>query len=102
MDVILDIRIGSPTYGQCATVALSGTNFKGVYLPTGVAHGFCVLEDDTTMIYLTSTMHAPTADAGIRFDSFGFDWPIKAATHSDRDLEFEDFSSLDSPFIFSE
>ena len=101
LDVILDIRVGSPTYGQCAAIELSGDNYKAAYLPTGVAHGFCVLEDNTTMIYLTSTMHSPSADDGIRFDSFGFEWPLKNAVHSDRDLTFQTMKSIDSPFIFN-
>ena len=101
LDVILDIRVGSPTYGQCAAIELSGGNYKAAYLPTGVAHGFCVLEDNTTMIYLTSTMHSPSADDGIRFDSFGFEWPLKNAVHSDRDLTFQTMKSIDSPFIFN-
>lgn len=99
LDVILDIRLGSPTYGQCASIELSGSNFKAAYLPVGVAHGFCVLEDHTTMVYLTSTMHAPIADDGVRFDSFGFDWPIKNGIHSDRDLQFKTFAELETPFI---
>jgi dTDP-4-dehydrorhamnose 3,5-epimerase len=101
MDIILDIRVGSPTYGQCASIELSGDNYKAAYLPIGVAHGFCVLEDNSTMIYLTSTMHAPEADAGVKYDSFGFDWLIKDSVHSDRDLTFQSLESLDSPFNFS-
>ncbi|MEZ4722711.1 MAG: dTDP-4-dehydrorhamnose 3,5-epimerase family protein [Flavobacteriales bacterium] len=102
LDVILDIRLKSPTYGQCATIELSGNNFKAAYLPVGVAHGFCVLEDDTTMVYLTSTMHAPQADDGVRFDSFGFEWPIHNGIHSDRDLQFKPLSDLETPFIYHE
>lgn len=100
LDVILDIRIGSPTYGKCVSIELSGDNFKAAYLPTGVAHGFCVLEDDTTMVYLTSTMHAPQYDDGIRYDSFGFEWPIRDGIHSERDLKFETVNAIDSPFIY--
>ncbi|MCO4805598.1 MAG: dTDP-4-dehydrorhamnose 3,5-epimerase family protein [Flavobacteriales bacterium] len=100
LDVILDIREGSPTYGKCASVELTGSNFKSVYLPTGVAHGFCVLEDNTNMIYLTSTMHAPSADDGIRFDSFGFDWPLKKAVQSERDMAFQSLEEFKTPFIF--
>lgn len=100
LDVILDIRLGSPTYGQWATVELSGDNRKAVYLPTGMAHGFCVFEDHTTMVYLTSTVHNPGADDGIRIDSFGFDWPINDPIRSARDLEFQGLEEFESPFIF--
>jgi len=101
IDVILDIRVGSPTYGQCAQVELSADNYKGVYLPKGVAHGFAVLEDSTCMVYLTSTMHAPTADDGIRIDSFGFEWPFEDPIQSERDKKFQTLEELNSPFIYA-
>lgn len=100
LDVILDLRAGSPTYGQCASIELSADNYKAAYMPVGVAHGFCVLEDHTTMIYLTSTVHAPQSDAGIRFDSFGFDWPEQSPTLSARDLEFPGLNAIETPFIY--
>lgn len=101
LDVILDIRIGSPTYGKVAEIELSGDNYKGVYLPKGVAHGFAVLEDNTCMVYLTSTMHAPSSDDGIRIDSFGFEWPQKSPIQSQRDQGFQRFEDFQSNFIFS-
>lgn len=98
VDVIVDLRKNSNTYGQYITVELSGTNAKGVYLPTGMAHGFCVRENNTCMVYLTSTVHSPKHDGGIRFDSFGYDWPTKQGIHSERDLEFPDLDKFTSPF----
>ena len=102
IDVILDIRIGSPTYGQFAKIELSGDNYKGVYLPVGVAHGFEVLEDNTCMIYLTSTVHAPKSDAGIHINSFGMNWSFETPITSDRDQNFAPLDQLQSPFIFNE
>lgn len=101
LDVILDIRIGSPTYGKVATVELSGSNHKAVYLPKGVAHGFAVLEDNTCMVYLTSTVHAPNADDGIRIDSFDFDWPVQHPIRSERDQSFPGLKNFESPFIYA-
>ena len=98
IDVILDIRKDSPTYGQFAEIKLSGDNFKAAYLPKGVAHGFAVLEDNTCMIYLTSTMHSPQNDAGIRWDSFGYQWPFDKPLNSERDQLFPSFSEFNSPF----
>lgn len=98
IDVILDLRVSSPTYGQYTTVELSGDNSKGVYLPTGTAHGFCVMEDHTCMVYLTSTVHSPNNDGGILYDSFGFDWPIDKGIHSERDLLFPRLETFQSPF----
>jgi dTDP-4-dehydrorhamnose 3,5-epimerase len=100
LDVVLDIRIGSPTYGKCVSIELSASNYKAVYLPTGVAHGFAVLEDQTCMVYLTSTVHAPQSDAGIHIHSFDFDWPVSDAITSERDRQFNAFEDLESPFIF--
>lgn len=98
IDVILDIRKGSPTYGKTASIELSGDNYKAVYMPVGVAHGFAVTEDNTCMVYLTSTMHAPSADAGIHMHSFGYEWPTKEPITSARDLEFQHLKDFDSPF----
>jgi dTDP-4-dehydrorhamnose 3,5-epimerase len=100
IDVILDLRVGSPTYGQFATIELSGEKYNAVYMPSGMAHGFAVLEDNTCMVYLTSTMHAPSADDGVRIDSFGYDWPIKKPITSERDNQFSTLDELQSPFIY--
>jgi dTDP-4-dehydrorhamnose 3,5-epimerase len=100
-DVILDLRIGSPTYGKHITIELTGSNYKGVYMPTGVAHGFAVHESNTCMIYLTSSPHAPQFDGGVHLHSFGYKWPSKQSIISQRDLEFPAFNELESPFIFS-
>lgn len=100
-DVILDLRLGSPTFGKSITIELSGTNFKGVYMPSGVAHGFAVHEPNTCMIYLTSTPHSPQFDGGVHMHSFGYNWPIKQAITSKRDLEFPSLNDIKSPFIFT-
>ena len=100
LDVILDIRIGSPTYGKSVTIELSGDNYKAVYMPTGVAHGFAVMEDNTCMVYLTSTMHAQSSDYGIHINSFGYKWPFENPITSSRDNQFETLDEIKSPFIF--
>lgn len=99
-DVILDIRVGSPTYGKFAQVELSGDNYKAVYLPIGVAHGFAVLENNTCMVYLTSTMHAPSHDDGIHANSFGMEWPFDEPIMSNRDQNFQEFVDFKSPFTY--
>jgi dTDP-4-dehydrorhamnose 3,5-epimerase len=100
IDVILDIRVGSPTYGAFAAIELSSDKYNAVYMPSGMAHGFGVLEDNTCMVYLTSTMHAPSADDGVKIDSFGFEWPFENPITSARDNEFKPLHELESPFIF--
>ncbi|MBD77727.1 MAG: dTDP-4-dehydrorhamnose 3,5-epimerase [Crocinitomicaceae bacterium] len=98
LDVILDLRKNSPTYSMYTSIELSASNYRGVYLPKGTAHGFCTLEDHTCMTYLTSTVHSPDNDGGILYNSFGFDWPVNDSVHSDRDLTFPTLKDFKTPF----
>lgn len=101
LDVVLDLRRGSPTYGQSASFELSGENHKALYIPTGLAHGFKVLKDNTMMTYLTGTEHAPNHDAGIHYNSFGFDWSEPNPVLSARDAGFPPLADFESPFTFN-
>lgn len=101
-DVVLDIRKNSPTYGRSVAVELSAENGKALYIPKGLAHGFRSHEDGTNVTYLQTSMYAPNNDAGIRYDSFGFDWGDGEPVMSERDLAFDGFESFDSPFIYGE
>jgi len=89
-DVLLDLRRG-PGYGEVATVQLRGEAPALLVIPRGVAHGFLSLQDGSLMVYKTSSEHAPAHDAGIRWDSFGFDWGITGATLSQRDASHPAF-----------
>ncbi len=102
LDVILDIRVGSPTYGKYVVQELSAENGFIVYIPKGCAHGFLSLEDDSCVIYLHSTTYEAECDTGIRYDSFGLDWGVNKPTISKRDQNLIEFESFDSPFIFGE
>ena len=97
MDVLLDLRKG-PGYGKVAFTELSAENGHIVFIPKGVAHGFAALSDETLMLYKTSTVHAPEADCGIRWDSFGFDWGITGPIISARDQQHSLFGDFVSPF----
>jgi dTDP-4-dehydrorhamnose 3,5-epimerase len=97
LDVLLDLRSGSG-YGRVAAVELSEDNLHEVFIPKGIAHGFVALRDQTMMLYKTSTMHAPAADAGIRWDSFGFDWRGVNPVVSDRDAGHPAFAEFVTPF----
>lgn len=96
-DVLLDLRSGS-SYGQVASVELSGENAHLVFIPKGIAHGFIALTNEALMIYKTSTVYTPKADFGIRWDSFGFDWGIVHPVISDRDQQHPLFSEFNTPF----
>ncbi len=97
-DVILDIRKDSPTFGEFASIELSGSNHRALYLSKGLAHGFESLEDNTMMTYLTSTMHQPSHDQGIRYDSFGKGWSTENPIVNERDLNWPSLRDFKSPF----
>ncbi|HPB71398.1 MAG TPA: dTDP-4-dehydrorhamnose 3,5-epimerase [Phycicoccus sp.] len=65
IDYIVDIRVGSPTFGQWASVLLDTVDRRAVYLPEGMGHAFCALEDDTTALYLVTATYNPTREHGI-------------------------------------
>jgi len=92
LDVFLDLRKQSPTFGKTASVELSGNEFCAVFLPKGIAHGFLSLEDDSLMYYNVSSVYSPEDDSGILWNSFGFDWKIESPVMSMRDRNFAAFS----------
>ena len=98
LDVVLDLRKKSPTYRQFRTYQLDDVTKAMLYLPRGLAHGFCALTDKATLFYFTTSVHSATHDTGIRYDSFGFDWPVKTSIVSVRDLSFAGLDEFDSPF----
>lgn len=100
MDVVVDLRNGSPTFGQCAWFTLNSEVANMVYIPRGLAHGFFTLSDTATMMYKVSTVYAPDQDAGILWNSVDVPWPSAHPTLSQRDSEFPPFSSFVSPFLF--
>jgi dTDP-4-dehydrorhamnose 3,5-epimerase len=98
LDVVLDIREGSPTYGDYITEELSTKNRRIMYIPKGCAHGFLSLEDDSNVTYLQTTMYAPDQDSGIRVDSFGMKWDVSEPIISVRDQAFSPLADFKTPF----
>ena len=78
MDVAVDIRRASPTFGRHLMVELSGENKRQLFIPRGFAHGFLVLSDEAIFAYKVDNVYAPQAEAGIRWDDpqLAIDWPI--------------------------
>jgi dTDP-4-dehydrorhamnose 3,5-epimerase len=100
-DVVVDLRVGSPAFGEHVTVDLDATTPVAVVVPVGCAHGFQATVDDTVVAYATSTEHAPASDAGIRWDSAGVEWPMPAEHTSPRDAGFPTLDAFTSPFVFA-
>lgn len=102
-DVAVDVRKGSPTYGQWVGAELSAENGHQLFIPIGFAHGFVTLEPDCEVTYKCSDTYAPTHDGGIRWDSVGIDWPIPEGTIpelSDKDKVQPTLAVFDSPFVY--
>ena len=97
LDVLVDLRSGAGQ-GKVASVLLSGEEPSLLVIPRGVAHGFKSLSDDSLMVYKTSTEHAPSHDAGICWDSFGFDWGVDHPVISARDSTHPSLADFTSPF----
>ncbi|MDA7797203.1 dTDP-4-dehydrorhamnose 3,5-epimerase [Gammaproteobacteria bacterium] len=100
-DVVLDLRIGSPTYLKIATFELSDEKANMLYIPKGFAHGFCATTNNTTLMYHTSSEYNPECDAGILWSSIPIEWPIKEPIISLRDSSFESLSDFVSPFKYA-
>lgn len=98
IDVVLDIRKESKTYGSFFSIELSSKNRKGIYIGKGFAHGFLSLEDDTTVEYHTSTSQDRNLEGGIKYDSFGYKWNIENPIVSKRDTDFRPFSDIITSF----
>ena len=104
LDVAVDIRKGSPTYGQHVAVELTAENKRMIFIPRGFAHGFAVLSETAVFQYKCDNFYAPQADGGISIldDSLGIDWkiPTEKTILSEKDLKHEILKNFDSPFSF--
>lgn len=104
LDVAVDIRRGSPTYGQWVGIELSAQNGRQLLIPTGFLHGFVTRAPDTEIIYKCTDYYAPDCDAAVRYDDpdIGIDWGLGAqpAILSDKDKAAPLLRDIDSPFIF--
>lgn len=102
LDVAVDIRKGSPTYGQHVAVELTENNHRQFFVPRGFAHGFAVLSETAIFQYKCDNFYAPQADGGISIkdESFGIDWkiPTDKALLSEKDTLHECLKDFDSPF----
>lgn len=101
LDIVLDIRNGSPSYGTHISREISADNAAQVYIPAGCAHGFYVYSRRAIMVYNVTSVYSQESDDGIRWDSAGIDWPIDDPVVSDRDNRLPGLDEMDSPFYYS-
>ena len=104
LDVAVDIRQGSPTYGQHVAVELTAENHRQFFIPKGFAHGFAVLSETAVFQYKCDEFYHPEADAGISIldETLGIDWriPTDKAILSDKDTRHGMLADFQSPFTY--
>ncbi|TCR69973.1 dTDP-4-dehydrorhamnose 3,5-epimerase [Bosea sp. BK604] len=105
LDVAVDIRSGSPTFGRHVMTELSAQNWRQLWIPVGFLHGFCTLVDDVEVIYKATDYYSPEHDAGVRWDDpeIGISWPASAdaAQLSGKDRNAPLLSEIGPQFAFS-
>ncbi|MCB1782505.1 MAG: dTDP-4-dehydrorhamnose 3,5-epimerase [Alphaproteobacteria bacterium] len=106
LDVIVDIRKNSKTYGRSGAIELSGKNRKQVLVPAGFAHGFCTLEENTEVIYKVDAPYSKEHDGGILWNDpdLGIEWPVKSetVTLSEKDKTLPSWEDFKTPFTTPE
>ena len=100
LDVAVDIRKSSPTYGRHFKIELNESNFTMFYIPPGFAHGFLTLEDNTIFSYKCTDTYHPETEGGLLWNDpqIGIEWPLTDPILSDKDKLFIPFSEFISPF----
>ena len=103
LDVAVDLRKGSPTYGRHEAVELSEDNHRQLFIPRGFAHGFCVLSDEAVFQYKCDNYYAPQSEGAVRWDDpdLDIDWkiPLEDVILSDKDRNHPCFKDLDDVFF---
>lgn len=104
MDVVVDIRKGSPTYGKVFSLELSADNKKQLLIPKGFAHGFSVLSETAEVLYKCDTLYHKQSEGGIAYNdpALNIDWKIPAgkAIVSDKDRQYPTLLNYTNPFVF--
>ena len=98
LDVILDIRPSSPTFGEFISYELTSDKHEAIYVAKGCAHGYIALEEDSVVAYHVTSLFNKEADDGVRYDSFGMEWDVEHPILSDRDLNLLPFNQYKSLF----
>lgn len=102
-DVAVDIRQGSPTYGQWVGAVLSARNGRMLYIPPGFAHGFCVLSESATLTYKVTDVYMSEYEQGIMWNDpiIGINWPVLDPILSARDKQLPSLAEVANPFVWT-
>ena len=101
-DVAVDVRQGSPSYGQWVAEVLSEENHRMLYVPEGFAHGFCVLSEEAVVTYKVTAQYAPECDSGVIWNDpdLDIDWPIGVPLLSKKDAALRPLKQTENGFVF--
>lgn len=103
LDVAVDVRKGSPSYGKWVSAEISAENWTQILVPRGFAHGLLTLEPNTEVLYKCDGFYDPTADSGLIWNDpdIGIDWPTETEPQlSEKDGKLQRLADFDSPFIY--
>lgn len=102
LDVVVDLRRGSPAFGRHFAIRLTADNFTRLLVPKGFAHGYLTLTPGVEFQYMVDAYYAPAHEQGLRWDDpdLGIDWPVSAPVLADRDKTWPRLTDLNSPFVF--
>lgn len=105
-DVVVDLRRGSPTFGTQLSVTLTADGGEQLFVPAGLAHGYCTLTETVHVIYKVSEFYAPVCEGGVAWDDIdlGIDWPVEpgAASLNERDRNWPRLSEFQTPFVWAD
>ncbi len=101
-DVAVDIRFGSPTFGQWVGVTLSAENKRQLYIPVGFAHGFCVISETAEFLYKVSSYYDPSAERGLAWDdaTLAIPWPTSEPILSERDRHHPTLAEIERDYVY--
>lgn len=104
LDVAVDIRKGSPTYGQYVSVLLTEDNYRQLFIPKGFAHGFSTLTDEAVFQYKVDDIWCKECEGGINILSLGIDWGVRNedVNVSRKDSHYVNFDEFESPFVYND
>lgn len=97
-DAVVDLRVDSPTYMKYFALELSEEKGNLLFIPEGMAHGFCTLSEEAVVLYMCSEVYSQEHDTGLKWSSAGIPWPVKDPIVSEKDSGLDELSQFDSPF----